>query len=72
MGETTNYEYDAEFYAFLATSSARSAAAVVPVILNQVNATSVLDVGCGAGAWLAEYLRQGGQRCRRRRWRVRE
>jgi SAM-dependent methyltransferase len=37
----------------------RSAEVVVPLIVDQLKVNSVLDVGCGAGAWLAEYRRLG-------------
>lgn len=36
-----------------------SADAVVPQLLDMVPASSVLDVGCGAGAWLSAFVKHG-------------
>ncbi|HEX2701261.1 MAG TPA: methyltransferase domain-containing protein [Acidimicrobiales bacterium] len=36
-----------------------SAAAVVPLLLDRLAPASVVDIGCGAGHWLAELGRQG-------------
>jgi SAM-dependent methyltransferase len=47
--------YDHAFFAAQRTGSARSAAEIVPEVLRLVPATSVLDVGCGAGTWLAAF-----------------
>ena len=48
-------EYTAQYYARLSRGSRTSAAAVVPLVLELIRPTSVVDVGCGIGAWLAEY-----------------
>jgi SAM-dependent methyltransferase len=53
------YSYDELFYEYLRTGSARSARAVLPHVVRPLGIRSVLDIGCGAGAWLAEYLRLG-------------
>lgn len=37
----------------------RSAATVVPEVMRLVQPTSVVDVGCGQGVWLAEFARFG-------------
>lgn len=37
----------------------RSAAVVVPLLIGLVRPASVLDVGCGSGAWLARFLDHG-------------
>lgn len=42
-----------------ADASARSAAAVVPIVLELVRPRSVLDVGCGVGAWLSVFSALG-------------
>jgi SAM-dependent methyltransferase len=53
------YRYDRAFYRYIEAGSLRSAATVVPLVLRELLPASVLDVGCGAGAWLAEYRNQG-------------
>ena len=52
-------EYTAQYYARLSRGSRTSAAAVVPLVLELIQPTSVVDVGCGIGAWLAEFKRHG-------------
>lgn len=52
-------EYDENFFSYLALSSLRSARAAVPIILRLLPVHSILDVGCGAGAWLSEYRKAG-------------
>jgi SAM-dependent methyltransferase len=49
-----NYRYDDTFYRYIAAGSIRSASIVVPLLLNELAPASVLDVGCGAGAWLSQ------------------
>lgn len=51
--------YDNEFYQTQAADSRRSAAAVVPLIIDLVRPRSVIDIGCGVGTWLAEFERNG-------------
>jgi SAM-dependent methyltransferase len=51
--------YDARFYATYGDRSRQSAAVVVPVVKNLIQPESVLDVGCGTGSWLAEWVSQG-------------
>ncbi len=55
------YEYDQQFYQYISEGSARSAAIVVPALLELLPqpVSSVLDVGCGAGAWLSIWKQQG-------------
>lgn len=53
------YAYDKLFFEYLRTGSARSARAVLPHVVRPLGIRSALDIGCGAGAWLAEYLRLG-------------
>lgn len=52
-------EYSADYYSRLNDGSGASAKAVVPVVKDLVQPTSVVDLGCGTGAWLAEFKRQG-------------
>ncbi|MGI9295867.1 MAG: class I SAM-dependent methyltransferase [Pseudomonadales bacterium] len=55
------YEYDEQFYQYINEGSARSARLVVPALLELLPQTveSVLDVGCGAGAWLVVWKEHG-------------
>lgn len=47
------YEYDADFYRYLASFAARSARVVVPRLTAFLPVRSVADFGCGQGAWLS-------------------
>jgi SAM-dependent methyltransferase len=51
--------YDAAFYENQQEGSQRSAAKIVPAIIDLVSPASVLDVGCGVGTWLSEFRRCG-------------
>lgn len=54
-----SYSYSESFYRYIEAGSLRSANVVVPLVLRELAPSSVLDVGCGAGAWLAEYRNHG-------------
>jgi SAM-dependent methyltransferase len=54
-----SYRYSIDFYHYIETGSMRSASVVVPLVLRELSPLSVLDVGCGAGAWLSEYRNCG-------------
>lgn len=51
--------YDDAFYDETAAWSASSAAVVVPMLVELVRPSSVIDVGCGRGQWLAAFQRAG-------------
>lgn len=51
--------YDQGFYATIAAGCRSSAEIVVPLILAEVGASSVIDVGCGQGWWGAEFAAYG-------------
>jgi SAM-dependent methyltransferase len=51
--------YTPEYYDRLRKGSHASAAAVVPLVINLVRPASVIDMGCGTGAWLAAFKRHG-------------
>jgi SAM-dependent methyltransferase len=57
------YRYDGEFFNHVKGSAGRSASpflnSVVQVAFDGASPTSVLDVGCGPGVWLAEWSRIG-------------
>jgi SAM-dependent methyltransferase len=54
-----NTEYSPQYYNRLKSGSRNSAKAVVPAVFQLIGPHSVVDVGCGIGAWLAEFQRQG-------------
>ena len=58
-GNDSGRFYTPGFYSFHADRSRRSAARVVPFIVDRLNCKSVLDVGCGDGAWLAAFRQCG-------------
>ena len=51
--------YERSFYQTMADGATGSSAVVVPLILEYVTPTSIVDVGCGPGGWLAEFRRHG-------------
>jgi SAM-dependent methyltransferase len=53
------YAYGNTFFEYQQVGSLASARAVVPLVLRHLKPRSVLDVGCGAGAWVRGYLDAG-------------
>ena len=55
------YTYNEEFYRYINRGSLASAEVVVPAVLDllPVDIADVLDVGCGAGAWLSVWKSRG-------------
>ncbi len=55
------YEYNSEFYRYINQGSRNSALVVVPRVLAALptGVETVLDAGCGAGAWLSVWKEQG-------------
>jgi SAM-dependent methyltransferase len=51
--------YPQAFYDQIEAGAASSAAIVVPVLMDLFSPTTVVDVGCGQGVWLAEFYRHG-------------
>lgn len=51
--------YDSTFFNSIGGASTRSAQRVLPLVIAALGPRSVLDVGCGRGAWLAEFMRLG-------------
>jgi SAM-dependent methyltransferase len=52
-------DFDRDFFEGLADAVRSSAAAVVPIVIDRIAPRSVVDVGCGTGAWLAAFARHG-------------
>lgn len=51
--------YDSTFFDYLNAGSLRSARRVLPALRRQLRIDSVLDVGCGQGAWLSVWNELG-------------
>jgi SAM-dependent methyltransferase len=51
--------YPSKFFEHQAPDSLRSAEKIVPLLLNLLKPTSVVDVGCGVGGWLSVFRRLG-------------
>jgi hypothetical protein len=51
--------YSADFFDDIERGSLESAALIVPKMLELIRPRSVLDVGCGRGAWLSAFRRLG-------------
>jgi SAM-dependent methyltransferase len=56
---TRSQTYDAAFFDAVHSTASRSAAVVAPLVADLVEPTSVVDVGCGLGAWLARFSELG-------------
>jgi len=59
MTEKSLKSYTEVFFEALAPGSRQSASIVVPLVNEIVRPRSVLDVGCGVGTWLAEWMSNG-------------
>jgi len=57
------YEYDDNFYTYINEGAAESARQILPLLLEVLPGPveSVLDVGCGAGAWLSVWKSLGAR-----------
>lgn len=51
--------YGPSFFAGRSETVTQSASVVVPVIIDLLQPASVLDVGCGQGEWVHEFVRHG-------------
>jgi SAM-dependent methyltransferase len=51
--------YDDTFFSLVADHSVRNARIVVPLVMDLLSPKSVLDVGCGPGAWLRAFKENG-------------
>lgn len=56
---TTLHEYDEEFFEYIERGSIASAQRFCGYLAPLLGVRSVLDVGCGRGAWLREWRRAG-------------
>jgi SAM-dependent methyltransferase len=51
--------FDTTYFEWQGDSAERSAAAVVPLVVERFHPSSVVDIGCGSGAWLAVFEQHG-------------
>ena len=51
--------YDQSFFEYVNASAGAAATRIVPLLQQSLAPASVLDVGCGQGAWLAVWQQQG-------------
>ncbi|MBN2194627.1 MAG: class I SAM-dependent methyltransferase [Polyangiaceae bacterium] len=54
-----NHEYDDGFFQYINAGSLAAARVVCPMLVDWLKPRSVLDVGCGAGAWCRVWLESG-------------
>jgi SAM-dependent methyltransferase len=59
MPESGPMPYDNAFFDRLQQEALRSAATIVPLVIDWIHPQSVVDVGCGRGAWLRVFKQQG-------------
>jgi SAM-dependent methyltransferase len=57
------YTYGSDFFDYIERGSRRSAARVVQMVAQTLHPASVVDVGCGRGMWLAEWIKAGVTDC---------
>lgn len=61
-----SHEYDSEFFDFVDASAGKSARRFIELVEQNVfgarRVADVIDVGCGRGAWAAEWRRRGATR----------
>lgn len=53
--------YDAAFFQYVNSGAVRSAERTLPLLTRELSIGSVLDVGCGQGAWLSVWRKLGAQ-----------
>jgi hypothetical protein len=53
--------YDSAFFEYINQGSTNSATTIIPLVKSYFNVRSVIDFGCGQGAWLREWRRSGAQ-----------
>ena len=58
LDESAGY-FDTAYFEWQGDSAERSAQAVVPLVLERLRPSSVVDVGCGSGAWLKVFRDHG-------------
>src|SRR6056297_3236622 len=59
LKNASSYSYSNEFFDGIESRAFQSARAVDPVLRRYIHFTSVIDFGCGRGAWLKAFQEQG-------------
>jgi SAM-dependent methyltransferase len=59
VSEPLHKVYGRQYFAWQLEGAASSAEAMLPLVLDLVSPSSILDVGCGTGAWLRVALQRG-------------
>ena len=59
VGSEDKHEYQGDFFDYINAGSTSSAQVVCPIVCGWLTPTSVLDVGCGAGAWCKVWGQSG-------------
>ena len=59
MSEHEPTDYGREFYEWTDRAASTAAEIVVPTVLEMMDVNSVVDVGCGTGAWLRAFVDRG-------------
>jgi len=52
-GEDMSTSYDSKFFEDMLEGSLKSAEIVLPLVFSEIQPRSIVDVGCGTGAWLS-------------------
>jgi hypothetical protein len=58
---TQLHEYGDNFHRFLASFAVRSAEQIIPLLNTLLPINSVVDFGCGQGAWLSVWRKAGAK-----------
>jgi ribosomal protein L11 methylase PrmA len=53
------HKYSQVFYDYIETGSLASAEIIVPILYDTVQFETLIDVGCGRGAWLSVFKQKG-------------
>ena len=59
LGPSAVHLYDDQFFDWVDSGALRSARGLLPIAMSSVRLSSVLDVGCGRGTWLAAWREMG-------------
>ncbi len=59
MGKTLDTPYDSLFYSYINKGAQRSARQIIHALIPLLDVKSVLDIGCGQGAWLNTWEESG-------------
>lgn len=61
IGSNPDYSYDSTFFDYVDQGSLRSARVVVPLVRSALRPATIVDFGCGRGAWLSTWIENGVQ-----------